>query len=365
MKAGRRYALDPQAFERNDTLPLMKAENKHPFELLGPTRMLDGLQSLGLQPDGRLLALNSFENRVYLLWLDEPWLDPQGHAQQSVVLKAYRPGRWSLEQILEEHAFARDLADAELPVAAPINLRESFAARDLPGDTLMWIDPVFIALWPRQGGRAPDMDRPDVIERMGRFIARLHLVGRQRVFRHRLGFRGLASAFDAVDQVEALSASLPEACHRWLGVARGCLKRAQSYVADLPTPRLLRLHGDMHWGNVLWTEAGPHFVDLDDCRMGPAISDLWPLLSGQGEELEAGLRILLQAYCSISEFDPMELHWIEVMRSMRLIEHTAWIAHRYDDPAFPRAFPGFADPDFWDRRMVELQQQESQLRLPR
>jgi Ser/Thr protein kinase RdoA (MazF antagonist) len=118
----------------------------------------------------------------------------------------------------------------------------------------------------------------------------------------------------------------------------------------------------MHWGNVLWTEAGPHFVDLDDCRMGPAISDLWPLLSGQGEELEAGLAIILQAYRSISDFDPMELHWIEVLRSMRLIEHTAWIANRYDDPAFPRAFPGFAEPDYWDRRMFELQQQQSVLR---
>jgi Ser/Thr protein kinase RdoA (MazF antagonist) len=340
----------------------MHTHNKHPFELFGPSRMLDGLQALGLQPDGRMLALNSFENRVYLLWLDEPWLDAEGKPHDSVVLKAYRPGRWSLAQILEEHRFANDLAEAELPVAAPINLRESFAAPDLAGDSLMWIDPVYVALWPRQGGRAPDMDRPEVLERMGRFIARLHVVGRRQAFNHRSGFRGLASAFEAIDQVEALRNALPQACDRWLGVARTCLNTAHTVIANLPAPKLLRIHGDMHWGNVLWTEAGPHFVDLDDCRMGPAISDLWPLLSGQGEELEAGLAIILQAYRSISDFDPMEMHWIEVLRSMRLIEHTAWIANRYDDPAFPRAFPGFAEPDYWDRRMFELQQQQSVLR---
>ncbi|NBS82738.1 MAG: hypothetical protein EBS62_13395, partial [Betaproteobacteria bacterium] len=214
----------------NDTLSLMHTHNKHPFELLGPSRMLDGLQALGLQPDGRMLALNSFEN--------------------SVVLKAYRPGRWSLAQILEEHRFANDLAEAELPVAAPINLRESFAAPDLAGDSLMWIDPVYVALWPRQGGRAPDMDRPEVLERMGRFIARLHVVGRRQAFNHRSGFKGLASAFEAIDQVEALRNALPQACDRWIGVARTCLNTAHTVIANLPAPKLLRIHGDMHWGNV-------------------------------------------------------------------------------------------------------------------
>ena len=359
----------------------MQAENKHPFELLLPGRMLDAIESLGLLPDGRMLALNSFENRVYLFWLDEPWEDAQGERHDSLVLKAYRPGRWSAEQILEEHGFAMDLAQAELPVLAPIDLRQDFgrskrsnlwAETRLPGvgdrsfhlvgHTLLWLDPVLIALWPRQGGRAPDMDRPEVLERMGRFVARIHLVGRQRSFEHRLGFRGLRSAYEAIDQVEALSAQLPEACTRWISVARACLDEGQRLIADLPAPRLLRLHGDMHWGNVLWTEAGPHFVDLDDCRMGPAISDLWPLLSGQGAELAQGLEQIVQAYRTISEFDAMEAHWIEVMRSMRLIEHAAWIANRYDDPAFPRAFPGFSEPDFWDRRMVELEQQHSLLR---
>ncbi|NBO11807.1 MAG: serine/threonine protein kinase [Betaproteobacteria bacterium] len=352
----------------------MKAENKHPFEILGPLRMLEGLESLGFFPDGRMLALNSFENRVYLFWLDEPWVDEDGEPHHSLVLKAYRPGRWSAAQILEEHQFAIDLSDAELPVPTPIDLRRmshrqlrgSMTKRAaegpcLIGNSLLWLDPVMIALWPRQGGRAPDMDRPEVLERMGRFIARLHRVGRERGFEHRLGFRGLSSAYEAIDQVAALSRPMPEACDRWRSTARQCLDLAQRCVQDLPQPKLLRLHGDMHWGNVLWTESGPHFVDLDDCRMGPAIADLWPLLSGQGEELACGLELLLQAYRSISELDASELHWIEVMRSMRLIEHAAWIANRYDDPAFPPAFPGFTDPDFWDRRMVELQQQQSVL----
>ena len=381
---GQRYTSDMSAESKSKGKPegkligksKGKPESKHPFELLVPSRMLDAIESLGLLPDGRMLALNSFENRVYLFWLEEPWVDTHGDSHDSLVLKAYRPGRWSADQILEEHRFASDLADEDLPVLAPIDLRQDFGSGRrsdllsegslssqgqteprLVGDTLLWLDPVLIALWPRQGGRAPDIDRPEVLERMGRFIARLHVVGRQRGFEHRLGFRGLQTAFEAIDQVEALSAQLPEACTRWIAVARACLDAARSFIADLPAPKLLRLHGDMHWGNVLWTDSGPHFVDLDDCRMGPAVSDLWPLLSGQGEELAQGLELLLGAYRSISEFDPMEVHWIEVMRSMRLIEHAAWIANRYDDPAFPRAFPGFSEPDFWDRRMVELRQQ--------
>lgn len=351
--------------------------NPHVYALLTPEFILGLVQKLGLWPDGRLLALNSFENRVYLVWLDEAVRDAQGASHASIVLKAYRPGRWSAEQILEEHAFARELAEEELPVAAPWDLRAltqdrpaSIMAPDgqppesvhFAGDTLVCAGPFQVAIWARQGGRAPEIDRPEVLRWIGRLAARMHRVGRRRAFVHRAGFRGVAGVREAIARVAALGRRMPPSRDRWLGVAERTLDLAQMRVDALPAPQLLRVHGDMHWGNLLWTEAGPHLVDLDDCRMGPAITDLWPLLSGQGEELEAGLAQLLQGYGAIEDLDRSELHWVEVLRSMRLIEHTAWIAARYDDPAFPRAFPGFAEPDFWDRRSAELGQQCSVLK---
>ena len=357
-------------------MPQHRAPCAHVYASLTPAFILEVLQCLGLWPDGRLLALNSFENRVYLVWLDEVVHDDQGESHASLVLKAYRPGRWSAEQILEEHSFARELAEQELPVVVPWNLRRMAHERlrplsphdghaghalDLVGDTLLRAGPFLIALWARQGGRAPEIDRPEVLHWIGRLVARIHQVGSRVAFEHREAFRGLDGARQALVRVAALERPMPPSRDQWLGAAGRTLDLAQKRLNALPAPRLIRVHGDMHAGNVLWTASGPHLVDLDDCRMGPAVTDLWPLLSGQGEELDSCLAQLLHGYCAIADLDHSELHWVEVLRSVRLIEHAAWIAARYDDPAFPRAFPGFAEPDFWDRRRLELEQQCSLL----
>jgi Ser/Thr protein kinase RdoA (MazF antagonist) len=305
--------------------------------------VLDALASAGFAGDGRLLALNSYENRVYQVWLEDA-----ESAKPSVVAKFYRPGRWSEAQILEEHAFTGELAEREIPVVAPLSAG---------GNTLHHHGGFRFAVYPRRGGRTPELEDPDTLEWMGRFIARIHAVGALRPFAARPALDIetfgreprdwlLASGFVPADLFEAWKSVAELALE---GIAR-CYERAGEV-------RTLRLHGDCHAGNVLWTDEGPHFVDFDDCRSGPAMQDLWMLLSGDRAAMTRQLADVLAGYEDFHDFDPRELHLLEALRTLRLIHYSAWLARRWDDPAFPAAFPWFNTQRYWQDRILELKEQ--------
>jgi Ser/Thr protein kinase RdoA (MazF antagonist) len=315
----------------------------HPFTRLTPDCVLDALDSVlattGVRTDGRLLPLNSYENRVYQVGVEDG---------PPVIAKFYRPQRWSNEAILEEHAFVAELAAREIP-AVP--------ARVADGRTLHEYDGFRFAIFERRGGRAPDIDRRDTLEWMGRFIGRIHALGRSAPYVERptLDIRSfgyeprdflLASDFVPADVRAAYEAAVM--------LALEGVERAFERAGDLT---LLRLHGDCHPSNVLWTDAGPHFVDFDDSRMGPAVQDLWLLLPGGRADASRALADLLAGYEDFCEFEPRELHLIEALRTLRLIHYAAWLARRWDDPAFPAAFPWFNTQRYWEDRVLELREQ--------
>lgn len=320
------------------------------FGQLTPELMLDALEHAGLRPDGRLLQLNSYENRVL-----------QAHIEDggAVVAKFYRPGRWTDAQILEEHAFAAELATAEVPVVAPLVLA------DAPGSsgTLGHFSGHRFAVSPRQGGRAPELEDPEVLRWIGRFLARLHDVGQQRPFEHRLTWNNADPARDARDWLLAHDTLAPEVSANWHDAATRCIEAIDAAFAAQPDRRTVRLHGDCHPGNILWTpDHGPHFVDLDDAVQGPAVQDLWMLLSGEPDAARRQLDALLDGYESVREFDWRELRLIEALRTQRMIHHSAWLARRWDDPAFPLAFPWFGTPNYWSDQVVKLHEQLEAMR---
>jgi Ser/Thr protein kinase RdoA (MazF antagonist) len=319
-----------------------------PYAGLTPDCVLDALGTVGLFGDGRLLALNSYENRVYQVWLDEV---AEGGAAQpaAVVAKFYRPARWTDAQILEEHAFTSDLAEREIPVVAPLQLAR--------GSTLATFGGFRFAVYPKHGGRAPELEDPSTLEWVGRFIGRIHAVGAIEPFAVRpaldIASFGeeprdylLAHDFVPADLLPAWTTTIAQA----LDGVRRCFDRAAS-IGNL------RLHGDCHAGNILWTAAGPHFVDFDDCRTGPAVQDLWMLLSGDRADAQQQLRALLRGYEDFCEFDDRELQVVEALRTLRLIHYSAWLARRWDDPAFPAAFPWFNTQRYWQDRVLELREQ--------
>jgi Ser/Thr protein kinase RdoA (MazF antagonist) len=310
-----------------------------PYAALGPATVLDALEAAGLRGDGRLLALNSYENRVYQVWLEDGG---------SVVAKFYRPGRWSDAQILEEHAFLAELAAREIPAVAPL---------ELGGATLCAHAGFRFAAFPRRGGRTPELEDRDTLTWLGRYLGRIHAVGAARAFKTRPALDPesfgreprdwlLAHDFVPEDLREAWRASVDQA----LGAVAHCYARAGGL-------QRLRLHGDCHAGNVLWTDAGPHFVDFDDARSGPAVQDLWMLLSGERATMEAQLAHVLEGYRQFRDFDARELHLVEALRTLRLVHYSAWIARRWDDPAFPAGFPWFNTQRYWQDRILELREQ--------
>lgn len=312
----------------------------HPFSGLTPDCVLDALDSVGLHSDGRLLALNSYENRVYQIGMEDG---------PPLVAKFYRPARWSDAAILEEHAFVSELVEREIPVVPAL----------APGDgkTLHQFNGFRFAVFPRHGGRAPELEDRATLEWMGRFIGRIHAVGALQVFHERpaldiLGFGEeprdylLAHNFIPAD----LDAAYRSVVNQALEGVRRCFERAGPI-------RTLRLHGDCHGGNVLWTDAGPHFVDFDDSRMGPAMQDLWMLLSGERADMVRQLSDLLAGYEDFCDFDPSELHLVEALRTLRLIHYAAWLARRWNDPAFHVAFPWFNTQRYWQDRVLELREQ--------
>jgi len=319
---------------------------RHPYETLTPDVVLDALASVGLYGDGRLLALSSYENRVYQVHLEEAF---DGSA--IVVAKFYRPGRWSEAQILEEHAFAAELRQAEVPAVAPL----------APGGRTLHQHAGFLfSVSPRRGGRAPELDDDEVLEWIGRYLARLHTVGARQAFATRPAVDIASFGEEPRDWLLTQYAIPLDVQGEW---ARGCelaLARIRTAFAQAQDAgvRTLRLHGDCHPGNILWTpDHGPHFVDLDDARSGPAVQDLWMLLSGERAQRQKQLGALLDGYEQMREFDRAELTLIEPLRTLRLIHYSAWLARRWDDPAFPRAFPWFGTPDYWRGQVQMLEEQ--------
>lgn len=319
---------------------------RHPYESLTPDVVLDALASVGLYGDGRLLALSSYENRVYQVHLEDAF-----EGAPIVVAKFYRPQRWSEAQILEEHAFARELQAGEVPAVAPLAPQ---------GETLHHHAGFAFSVSPRRGGRAPELDDGEVLEWIGRFLARLHIVGAQAPFRTRPALDLASFGQEPRGWLLAHHAIPLEVQSAWQRVCDQALERIRIAFADAQEAgvRSIRLHGDCHPGNILWTpDAGPHFVDLDDARSAPAVQDLWMLLSGERAQRQKQLGALLDGYEQMREFDRAELALIEPLRTLRLIHYSAWLARRWDDPAFPMAFPWFGTPDYWRGQVQMLEDQ--------
>ncbi|ASF47259.1 serine/threonine protein kinase [Methylovulum psychrotolerans] len=318
-----------------------------PFYALSPDIILNALESIGLTGDGRMLALNSYENRVYQVGVADAG---------TVVMKFYRPGRWTDAAILEEHAFVQALYEEELPVVPALAFGN--------GATLHELEGFRFAVFPKQGGRVPELAGAAKLERMGRLIARIHAIGAETPFRHRPGLDvaqfGVA-ARDFLHNNRCIPAEFAETYHT---VSTECLAMAQACFERAGKPAQLRLHGDCYPGNVLWTDDGPHFVDFDDSRTGPAMQDLWMLLSGEREEMAVQLGHLLAGYRMFYDFDSRELHLLEALRTLRLIHYSAWLASRWDDPAFPTAFPWFTWPNYWQERIAELRVQLTLMAQP-
>ncbi len=313
----------------------------HPYSRLTPDLVLDALSAAGLRPDGRLLGLNSYENRVYQVGLEEG---------PAVVAKFYRPGRWSDAQIDEEHAFARELAEREIPVVAPSHSLKHEGFR--------------VAVYPRRGGRMPELDDAKTLEWIGRFIGRIHAAGSAKPFlcRDSISIENfgreprawlLEHGFVRADLLEA-----------WKAVTEQALQSIERSFDRAGDVRTIRLHGDCHAGNILWTDEGPHFVDLDDARMGPAVQDLWMLLSGERAAMTRQILDVLAGYEDFMPLDRRELHLLEALRTLRLLHYSAWIARRWDDPAFPAAFPWFNTQRYWQDRILELREQIALMNEP-
>lgn len=322
------------------------------FADLTPDLILDALESVGCWPDTGLLALNSYENRVYQFASDG----------KRYVVKFYRPARWSDEQIVEEHAFLAELADAEIPVVAPVRLPLDGAVDERDRVTMAFFEGYRFALFPSVGGRALEADQDEHLLQLGRQVGRLHMVGRRIPFAHR------PLLFSQQDLTEALQ------------VLRGCPLIPTSmqtpfftildhvvqrlYKLDLSSYQLCRLHGDCHVGNLLWRDDALTMVDFDDCRQGPAVQDLWMMLSGDRAQQLMQLDILLEGYEEFADFDSRELKLIEPLRAWRIIQYMAWLAKRWSDPAFPRSFSWFAEPAYWERQVLALKEQLAALDEP-
>lgn len=310
----------------------------HPFDTLTPDLVLDAVESLGYLSDARVLALNSYENRVYQVGLDD---------SEPLIAKFYRPGRWSTAAILEEHRFTAELADCEVPVVAPL-------IRD--GQSLFEHAGFRFALFPRRGGRAPEPGNLDQLYRLGQLLGRLHAVGATRAFEHRealaVGNFGEQSLQTLIEGGHIPTSLRPA----YVSVARDLLVALNEQWRHVKH-QSIRLHGDCHPGNLMCRDEVFHVVDLDDCRMGPAVQDLWMMLAGDRQERLGQLAELMDGYQEFHDFNPRELALIEPLRALRLMHYSAWLARRWDDPAFPRSFPWFGTERYWGDQVLALREQ--------
>ncbi|MFO1218255.1 MAG: serine/threonine protein kinase [Burkholderiaceae bacterium] len=337
-------------------MPTRGAAAAHPYDRLTPPVLLAALDASGVRGDGRLLQLNSYENRVFQVMLEDG---------SAVVAKFYRPARWSSAQILEEHRFALELAAEELPVIAPQRLAPepdapglrclgdppTLAEQDDGDATFRW------AVYPMRSGHGPEIDSPQVLQWLGRFVGRMHAAAGTRRFAVRRTLDPQSFGHDRLAALLATDALPDQSRDDYRSLCAQALQRVDAAYASLPGLTLRRVHGDLHPGNILWRDAGPHVVDLDDCCNAPAVQDLWMLLSGTREAMRSQLVHLLDGYRSFTAFDARELTLIEPLRTLRMVHYSAWLAERWADPAFPVAFPWFGTPNYWQQQMQQLREQ--------
>lgn len=316
-----------------------------PYSTLTPELVLDGVDSCGYRCDGRLVALNSFENRVYQVWLED---------DTSLVAKFYRPGRWSDAAIGEEHAYALEFVEREIPVVAPLVCN---------GRTLHVHAGFRFALYPRRPGRTPELEDEDTLMWLGRFIGRMHAVGALRAFEHRPAIDVESFGREPSRYVLEHDFVPDDIRDAYESVVDDVLARVERGMAAVRV-RSIRLHGDCHAGNILWTEGGPHFVDLDDARMGPAVQDLWMCLAGERAVASRQIAALAEGYREFNDLDVRELALIEPLRTLRMIHYAGWIARRWTDPAFPAAFPFFNSQRYWQDHILSLREQAAALDEP-
>ena len=317
--------------------------NSHPYDRLTPDLVIDAVESTGYLSDARLLALNSYENRVYQVGIED---------DVPLIAKFYRPERWSDAQILEEHAFSLELQAAEISVVAP--------AIDSAGNTLHQYAGFRFALFPRRGGYPPELDNFDNLLVLGRTLGRIHAVGRAGAFVTRQQIcvdRMLADNRDFL-----LAGFIPrDLVPAYESLTADLHKAVQLLYSEVGEGDLIRVHGDCHVGNILWRDDTAHFVDLDDCCTAPAIQDLWMFLSGDRHYRQLQISELVEGYSEFCDFDPRQLRWIEALRTLRLINYAAWLARRWEDPAFPHSFTWFNTPRYWAEHILELREQLSAL----
>ena len=322
------------------------------FDALTPQQVLDALDAVGLRGDGRILQLNSYENRVFQIYLED---------STAVVAKFYRPARWSEAQIVEEHAFALELAETEVTVVPPLILRadpnaEGLALYGAPPTLATWHDHRF-AVAARCAGREPELDDPNTLRQLGRFLGRLHAVGKRRPFAHRHHLNAQADGQRALALLQRGGFVPLDQLPSWRDASEAALQAVTAAFAALEPVATVRLHGDCHPGNVLWREGAPNVVDLDDAMQGPAVQDLWMLVSGDASSMALQLDTLLDGYEQFSEFDDRERTLIEPLRTLRMLRHSAWLAERWSDPTFPIHFPFFGSSAYWSQQTAQLHEQ--------
>ncbi|MDH5257711.1 MAG: serine/threonine protein kinase [Gammaproteobacteria bacterium] len=313
--------------------------SEQPYKNLTPDKVLDVVESLGYPVNGQFLALNSYENRVYQLGVEEA---------SPVVVKFYRPGRWTDAAIQEEHDFSYELAEYDVPVSLPLNIN---------GNTLHKVEEFRLAIFKRVSGRAPELDQPQSLSQLGRLLARIHSVGSRGRFQHRQKLSSQILGHDARAFI-LKSNFLPEySKESYANITEQLLQLVDAYFDEYTLPVYRRIHGDFHMGNVLVNDGQFCIVDLDDCVSGPAIQDIWMLLSGEKHEQETQLLSIIEGYNEFFEFDSSELNMVEALRTLRLMNYAAWLAKRWNDPAFPQSFPWFDSPRYWEDHVNSLQEQ--------
>lgn len=311
-----------------------------PYNNLNPDLILNAIESVGFRCNGSLLALNSYENRVYQVGIED---------ESPIIAKFYRPGRWSDDAILEEHQFAAELVEHEIPVVPPL--------KDSQQKTLHYFQEFRFALFPRKGGRPLELDNFEHLAWMGRFIGRLHAVSSCRPFQHRMRLDVQTYGYQAYRFLMDNHFIPEHLMQNFSRIVETALHKVESCFQQAGDVKYIRLHGDCHAGNVLWNDAGPHIVDLDDCLMGPAVQDIWMLLSGDSDYVQYQLEQILEGYREFHDFNSREIVLIEALRTLRILHYSAWLAKRWDDPAFPLNFPWFNTTNYWTQQLQNINEQ--------